>query len=244
MTLIKRLAIILFAVIFLASCGTAPNEIEVTGDIPGVEKLYESEYSFDKDAEPYFVSNVNDKLSLSNKRGDPKYSHVMPGDNGYFVGITIGEFDGWVRYYPYYSFDPLMTGQERVICEENCRGFIKIDNKNAYMFTGLVNMGYEYGKVYKLNYSNETGWTSNLIFEGDSEVIESVYSNGTAYFITYNNLYSISDDDKISEPLLDVSQYSLTSITALDGVIYVGTFGGVLGYNQSTGDVTFYTPTK
>ena len=85
MTLIKRLAIILFAVVFLASCGTAPNEIEVTGDISGVEKLYASEYSFDRDAEPYFVSNVNDKLSLSRKKA-ATYSHVMCGDNGYFVG--------------------------------------------------------------------------------------------------------------------------------------------------------------
>lgn len=244
MKIIKRLTIILFAVVFLASCRSGANEIEVTGDISGVEKLYASEYSFDRDAEPYFVSTVNNKLSLSNKRGDPKYSHVMPGDNGYFVGITIGEFDGWVRYYPYYSFDPLVAGQEKVICEENCQGFIKIDNKNAYMFTGLALVTTEYGKVYKLNYSDETDWTCNQIFEVDSVIIGSVYSNGTAYFITYNNLYSISADDEISEPLLDVSQNSLTSITALDGIIYVGTFGGVLGYNQSTGDVTFYTPTK
>ena len=69
------------------------------------------------------------------------------------------------------------------------------------MFTGLVNMGYEYGKVYKLHYSNETGWTCNLIFDGGSLIRGNVYSNGTAYFITYNNLYSISADDEISVTL-------------------------------------------
>lgn len=92
-------------------------------------------YSFDN----CFVSLKNGKLFISDSEENPKRkTFLYSADNGYFIGINLGHYDGWVRYYPYMSTYP-EAEEPKLVCDEHCHGFEETAKNTAYLFTVFPN---------------------------------------------------------------------------------------------------------
>ena len=146
-------------IIFVWSCSNDRNSLAVTStdyaDLNRMEagafdeKLARSWYDVNN---PYWernchISYENGVLLVQDQDGEQEV-YSFAGDNGYFLGIDMGEFDGWVRYYPYHSEQP-EAGESVLVVDQNAKGFCRIDNRNAYLFTADYWAG-EGSFVYRL----------------------------------------------------------------------------------------------
>ena len=80
------------------------------------------------------VSIVDGALFISNA-GIKQESHTVQFDLGYFVGVDLGGWDGWVKYHPYNS-NVLSEAGGILVSNENCMAIVRQNNKKGYLLTG------------------------------------------------------------------------------------------------------------
>lgn len=120
-----KITLFLIGIVFLlVSCDGNFDRIKVS--IDGEERVLISK-EFDKEAYIYEDTDTH-KVTMNVNTGqiiiksvDSISSDILCVDNGYFVGVNIGEFDGWVKYYPYHSNLTDITGGKTVVHENLVR---------------------------------------------------------------------------------------------------------------------------
>ena len=204
---------LLLVIINMSGCGSEKNILNVTSeDYPGLEKLTAQEpireelQLFSYLDCPYQTMTCrvycdNGKLKISSDENISN-CHAVTVDYGYFLGVDMGEFDGWVNFYPYHSTYPEAGNIINVVSDENCRGLIKIDNRNVLLFTGLTHVLTDEGRIYKLEYSEDEGkWTWSLFAELGSAPKAFIYSKdtGMTYVATFSYLLSVDSSGNVTK---------------------------------------------
>lgn len=197
-----------------------------------------------------YVNESDGKLIIS-KFDEIKESHIMAGNNGYFIGVDLGEFDGFIEYRSYHSawsedWDPPVKSTSEKVIPENCRGFVKADNTYGYALTGYSHMFTDNGAIYKLTFPTaSTAYTCIKICELSSNPRAYTYDkeSETAYIATANELLSLSLKDDTVKELADLSHLSSLvgrSMVSIDGNIYIGMCTGIFEYDTKTNKTTWY----
>lgn len=242
--------------IVLISC-KSNNYIKVSSyDYNGLKRLKEGDFSketaltWGRPENPYdnytcYVTVKNDELLISNS--EPSYlSDVMPMNNGYFVGVDLGEFDGWVRYFPYYSAYP-ESGESFVVANENFGGFIKIDNNSGFAITYTYTMtpfDDGEGKVYYLSLKQKE-WTygTAITFSGIPRASSYVESEHVIYIVTTESILSYSVESQELSVLTEstlLNYIGTNSVVKLNNNIYCGSPMGIYEYSLATGEERWY----
>lgn len=232
----------------------------VSSDYPEIKYLISKEFDSEllslwtSPNNPYqdyncYISMENNDLCISNKAINTKM-FLQQFNNGYFVGVNLGEFDGWVRYYPYYSNDPI-AGPSRTVTTENCCGIIPVDREHGYLLTYGEFLStetdlYEYrGVIYNLSYSyDKREWEWNILtsFDGIPYCYSYVQDNSILYVVIGKNIVSVDANGKLTVIVESelVEKIATNSIIYVDGLIYCGSPMGVYSYCVSTGQETWY----
>ena len=254
------ISVIFSLLLLLSSCGgtektlwadscdySRPLELKAAEiDREQIEKWADTEF------EEYvcYVSISDGKLIIS-KSAETKESHIMAGNNGYFIGVDLGEFDGFIEYRSYHSawsedWTPPVTAMSETVIPENCRGFVKADNTYGYALTGYSHMFTDEGAIYKLTFPTANSYyTCTKIcelsacpraytYDGESEAV---------YIATTNELLLLSLKDDTVKVLADISVFSplgTTSMVYTDGKIYIGMCMGIYEYDTKTNDSAWY----
>lgn len=264
-------ATLLLTTAALASCGKQTLAVKSV-DYPQITELTASEPDYDRIWNWYFTDNpycyndcflkLNDNNELVIYSDEPRHqTHLFCGDSGYFVGLSIGDYDGWVILYPYdYGYissekysGPLKITPDMepfIVAHENCLGFIKIDNKNGYMITSDY-WGFEdengndiYSRIYRLYIDENSNW--------QWELIGSTKENISAYFYDKesNGIY-ISGLNEIT--YFNLATYEFTTITQtphfhrspasmvkLENKLYICWNMGIYEYDLETDEGLWY----
>lgn len=241
----------------LSSCASK-NTISVTSpDYPSLTKMIAS--SFDREQAqlatlpeyPYndyqcVVSEENGVLCIrSQSQADGSYQKGF--DNGYFLGVDMGEFDGWVKYYPYYTN---VTGDSdvRLVSNENCCGIIKRNNQNGYILTGTrstLSTMPSAGSVYVIHYSQDVAaWTWETKISLDGFPIAYYFSEGAhqLLIVTDQSILRITEQNEVETLIKSdlIKQIHANSIVCMDGIIYCGSPLGVYSFDPSNGVEAWY----
>ena len=246
------LLVLMVAVFGCKSSSSNETVLTVTShDYKGLKELYAAE--IDEEAvgnwslmtlNPYYgyichVALRNDELYVSSE-WEYQNSFTVMGNCGYFVGVDLGEFDGWVRYHSYDKDEPIL------VVNENCRGFVKVDNDTAYLFTGFCHIFHDEGAVYKLSFSPEYD-ESSCVKIADLSGNPLVYTynkvSQTVYVATTKELLAVSLVDNSITTLSDISLWEhsgATSIVEHNGKLYVGFCMGIYEYDLETKKVMWY----
>jgi hypothetical protein len=132
----KKIALVLliiFPLLTTSSCNDI-RTLEINSPELGIENLVEDKLNV-KDVYIrifYSVSIKNETLYVEKHVGSPK-SEIVAVDGGYYIGVDLGEFAGWVSYCPYMTY---FNKDGIIVVSENCRGLIKIDKKRVLLLTG------------------------------------------------------------------------------------------------------------
>ena len=166
-------------------------------------------------------------------------------DNGYFVGIKLGEWDGWVRYYPYHT--NLTDEDSMIVAQEGCCGIIPDpdDRHKGYIITNGGEYGNGNGKVYGLTLENlERKWQWYLIgsIEGSPTAYHYLQDKKQLLIATTKAIISLSEENDQIEVIanLDYLRMEPTSIVLLDNKVWCGLSAGFLTYDLSTHEETWY----
>ena len=157
-----RIAALLIGLVLLLTSCSRHNNLKVS--IDGEEKIliskeYDEELYIYKDTQKAAVKINSGKIIV--KLVEPTNSGILCVNNGYFVGVNIGEFDGWVKYFPYYSDLTDMTAGKTVV-HDNWLEFIKINNNLGYAITYTQSiLGNGNGSIYLLELI-DSEWTWSL----------------------------------------------------------------------------------
>lgn len=190
------------------------------------------------------VSVEDGKLEISNKRNDNTGVYLQQFNNGYFMGVDLGEFDGWVRYFPYYSnlydLHPDIIGEPVVVVQQPCFGFIQQDLDHGYVLTRGLNADENvyYGMIYELNgYRGKGGswtWSEYASFEGVPQSFLYNQEDNSIYVATTAGIYLITDGGHV-QTIVDSAvsgAIRANSMVLLDGSIYCGSSAGVYRYDM------------
>ena len=189
------------------------------------------------------VSEKDGKLMIS-KSFENDTSFTMRADNGYFVGVDMGEYDGWVKYYPYPAVGDSDASQ--TVVSENCKGIIKIDNKNGYVLTGLRHILSDCGAIYKLSLpSIHEKWEWSKVADLSSVPMAYAYDDesNSIYIATALELLKYSISTNTVTTLADVSLWEFsgaTSMVILGGKIYLGMGMGIYEYDIATATTAWF----
>lgn len=240
-------AFIVLILLSLSACREVPSQIDVISiDYPSMKCLQEGtfnpelEYKWWYYRNPYHdyvasVSVVNGRLCVSNQ-AESRKSYLQCFDNGYFMGVDIGEFDGWVKYYPYFSLLP-EAGSEKLVSNQNCRGIIARDHTNGYILTVR--------SLYAMNYENENRrWEWRLIQSFDSGVRTYLYleDRDILFIVTAGSIVSVSADFQVATIAeSEILKWMETnSIVFYDGSLWCGASTGVYRYCFETDEEQWY----
>ena len=256
---VLTMAMVLILLFLLSACSWgAPTLSVISYDYEGLHTMRAGE--IDKrmlelwsyiEINPYYgyMCHISEKNGMLFVSSDWEYddTFIMCGNNGYFVGVDIGEFDGWVTYYPYYSvFAPEIVGEPRMVAGENCRGLIGIDDRNGYALTGLAHLFTDRGALYRLSLpEGESDWTWSKVADlpGCPRAYDYHEEAQTVYIVTSQELLALSTVDDSLTVLADLDPWrhsGVTSVVALDGKVYVGMGMGIYEYDLATGQSLWY----
>ena len=240
--------------VLLTGCDKGKDRIEVySTDYPGLRQLYAKKFSYAECRDwysadnPYniiytcHVSEENGKIVISNDYGDEDGSTLFPCDYGYFLGVNLGEYDGWVRYFTYgfRSFEP---EDPIMVIYEACRGFYRRELKddNALLLTS----GIRGGTLLSLTADREEGkWDWEIIAEFDSVPRRfTVGEDGVAYVVCRDSIRSVSPDRNISIlKKTDIPFYATVNSMIVKGrSLICGTALGVYEYKLDTSEEYWY----
>lgn len=263
----RFLCVSMLVCLCLTACGTGGTDVlpVKSVDYEGLTELVAAEpdekmidlwNSFT--VNPYYgyfchLSLDGDDLLISAEMPPETDSYTLKGNNGYFVGTDIGEFDGWVKYFPYYSvMAPEIVGEPADVVDENCLGFIKVDSTRGYLLTWVYQGGileaYEgvSGGVYELRFPNaDNDWSCTRI--ADIKGLPRTYTydadSGILYIATTTSLLAVSTSERTCTKLADLSLWDaagVTSLVQLNGKLYAGMPMGVYEYDLATGGTKWY----
>ena len=199
-----------------------------------------------------YVSERNGNLIVSNLCMNQQ-AYTMPGDNGYFVGVDMGEFDSWVMFFPYYSaIMPELVREPEMVVNEHCLGFVKVDNTRGYLFTRKEADHSAYlehpniGLVYELQFpTGKSNWECTKIADLEGFKFQFVYDKVSSliYIATNKSLLSFSTVDHSVVELADLSLWEsigCSSIVQLNGKLYLSMHMGIYEYDLSKSDWKWY----
>ena len=225
-------------------------------DFPNLRRLTACEFDCDKNRKYYSWDSPYELLSCCiEKKGtsiivrtireNEGKTHIFNADYGYFVGVNIGEFDGWVRFYPYNSvcFDLESTP----VVNENCLGFIKISNSKGYLVTEdfrSMSKSECIGHLLELSGDYESGtfkWETiaetdcPLAFTYDEET-ESVYISTctSIIMIDKNHTVKIIKETEIPYEILT------NSMIKIGNSLFCGSCTGIYEYRADSDDEFWY----
>lgn len=191
------------------------------------------------------VSVSNGMLLISNDSQERK-TYLTQFDNGYFVGVDLGEFDGWVKYYPYYSTLP-EAGEPKQVSDQNCRGIITKDRRNGYLLTGDTGgtSGVYQGSIYTLHYSEEEArWEWDLLETLDELPLAYSYDRerDMLYVATSGSVISVSGDNTVTVMVSSdlLKSIGANSVVFWEGSVWCGSPMGVYQYNIGEKKETWY----
>lgn len=238
---------VVLGLLSLSACREIPSQIDVVSiDYPSMKCLQEGTFNPEIESKWWYIKNpyhdyvtsvsvVNGQLCLGNQI-ESRQSYLQCFDNGYFMGVDIGEFDGWVKYCPYFSLLP-EAGREKLVSEQNCRGIIARDHRNGYILTSQ--------SLYAMNCENENyQWEWRLIESFDNGVRTYLYLNeqDVLYVVTAGSIVSVSADFQTTTIVeSDILRYMETnSIVFYEGSLWCGASTGVYRYCFETDEERWY----
>jgi len=271
------LAILLMA-LTLASCQEKRKTLTVCVDGYGLVTL--TEQTFEKQAyhnkwlqfrhgnsgdtrTPRFIDLVHDTIQLS-YRGEwdpseqfyPNSVYMANGD--YLVGYNGGEFDGWVRLFPYVTRDHDENNTRdpgELLVTENCLGFYSLSKYfdpccEYYILTGLAHMRNLSGNVYKMTYRQENEeWVRTFTHLADlgqcPDAVTYDAETKRLWFVTRDRIAYMEADGTIVDVVVgngkDILWYGYASSMMLVGSeLYVVVQGGILLVDTESGSYTWY----
>ncbi len=253
------LTLLTLALLFGATaCGQSRRLTVTSDDFPDLKVMREGEFDEEQvekwlyEIEPRpdwyldydcHVSVTNDRLFISKSGSDSNaYSAVLNG--GTLVGVDIGEFDGWIRFYsfmmgrpePYMPTDVLLS-------RENCQGLIEIDYEHGWALTGLSHMLTDEGAVYRYWYDSDLKQAClEKIADLDSKPRAYYYDREetTLYIATRKSICVVREDNTVDSIASFSERMYPNSMVYLDGLLYCGTGYGVLSVDPATGETIFF----
>ncbi len=211
-----------------------------------IKKWSNSEANPFWDCECYLTVS-GDQLVVSNDSAYETRFITHRTTNGYFLGVDVGEFDGWVKYFPHYSArQPEIVGPSRDVVNENCRGFVEESGNKVYLFTwkyaGLYSPGS--GFIYELRLPDSKGeweWEKVNEFPGRPWCFEYDRENRIIYIVSSFELLAFSIDDYSVTTLADLSLWgSANSMVRLNDKLYIGMAMGIYEYDLATAETKWY----
>ena len=212
------------------------SELQETDDAQKEGNAEEGIYVFRFDGERY-----EEKIGISRTR--PEQETVLPTYGYYYVGVNLGEFDGWVARAAYESY--LSDEHPEIVLRESFLGFATNDaTSDQYLVTGMPYEGMAYGKVYHVK-QVDGGPEEALVLIYESDDCPdgfSVDENGVLYLVTGGTLLSVTRDGKTR--VLYTSEWleekNPTSLTVLHNTVYIGIHGGVAVYDIEQDSLMWY----
>lgn len=271
----KRLILLilsLFILLALTSC-SSPNTIEVTSkDYPKLTKMSPSEFDIDSEivresAHPdyeyldyvCYLTVENGNLCIENNTDYYFTTQEETFNFGYLIGVNIGEFDGWVRWFPYHTshYPEGESPEILLLAKENYRFIIKEDNDNAFVVCEIPTFGVIDGETSGETavYDFEVIWDENddkagcdisfkeiARFAGAARAYCISEEDECIYFATDMSIVKMTFDGK-TEELVRVDYFytlGVNSIVLFDGELYCGSVLGIYRYNPETREDFWY----
>ena len=255
--IMKRLlgAVMIGALVMSAlwGCRSEPERVRVhSSDYASLQYLEPGE--FDREQSLYWnlpenpyhayrchISVSEEGLLISNQSGRQE-TYLTQFDNGYFIGVDLGEFDGWVRYVPYFSTLP-EAGDSVLVSDENCRGILAKDRRNGYLLTGdALAMT---GSIYLLQCSDAGDqWTWKLLAALEELPLACTYEKEQEllYVVTSGSILSVSADQQVSTLVRSgmFNEIGANSVVFYEDSFWCGSPMGVYRYCVQTGEEIWY----
>ncbi|MBR6411223.1 MAG: hypothetical protein IKS35_07555 [Clostridia bacterium] len=187
------------------------------------------------------VSLKNDQVVLQ-RLETVETLFVQQFDYGYFAGINLGSWDGWVRYFPYHT--NLNDTEPVIVVQERCAGILPDpdDRKKGFLLTGDHDCN---GKIYGLyldDLTHEWQWYLIGSFEGEPysfyyyreemQLLIATDKAILAFSTESNEITTIAESDYLKlEPL---------SIVRHGDKIWCGLSAGFMSYDVSTHEETWF----
>ena len=243
--------------LFLFSCAGGERLEVVSDDFPKLRYLEAGDFNesmVEGFLDPafeltnmYYVSEKDGLLCLYNGIDDYydyRDSHLLHlNGTGYFVGINMGEFGGWLRYYEGKPYDN--TDEGVLVSESNCWGYQKVDYGKFYSFVGDVAHLNCLGRteIYLMEYIDKQ-WNWKSIADIDGAYSVSCYDEDkeTLFVVTLTGIYAIDNSGKLSS--YSVNEYfdelAPNSIIVIDDVLYIGSWCGIYAQPVDGSASTWY----
>lgn len=245
---------IAIATVCFTSCQYGQGLKVCSTDYPALKTLYPGEFDYALAQTWWLPDNpyadyscnirlLNGELYLESKATETT-SFVAQFDNGYFVGLDLGEFDGWVKYYPYYS-NLLEELPDTIVSVDNCKGIVKVGSQLGYVLTSCFSgttPEQSSGTVYKL--TCEEGlwkWQDTISLSG-APLAYFVTEDLMIYIVTTRNIVCFSQDQQLHTIVESdlIAAIGANSIVYMDQTIYCGSPMGVYSYSISSQTETWY----
>lgn len=268
------IVILIILSLLIASSCSAPNTIEVTSkDYPKLTKMEPEKFDFEEEMEreiadlndENFVYRVcyltveDDSLRVENNVDYFRTTQEETFNFGYLVGVNIGEFDGWVRWFPYHTshYPEGESSESILLSKENYRFIIKEDNDNAFVVCAIPTFGvkdgetsgetivYDFDVIWDKN-DGEAGYdiscTEIARFAGAVTAYCLSEEDGCIYFATDMSIVKMTFDGK-TEELVWMDYFhtiGVNSIVKFEGELYCGSARGIYRFNPDTGEDFWY----
>lgn len=273
----KKTVIVIMLILSLlisASC-SEPNTIEVTSkDYPKLTKMEPEKFDFEEEMEreiadlndENFVYRVcyltveDDSLRVENNVDYFRTTQEETFNFGYLVGVNIGEFDGWVRWFPYHTshYPEGESPKSILLSKENYSFIIKEDNDNAFIVCEIPTFGankdgetsgktvvYDFDVIWDKN-DGEAGYdiscTEIARFAGAVTAYYLSEEDRCIYFATDMSIVKMTFDGK-TEELVWIDYFhtiGVNSIVKFEGELYCGSARGIYRFNPDTGEDFWY----
>ena len=269
------IVILIILSLLIASSCSAPNTIEVTSkDYPKLTKMEPEKFDFEEEMEreiadlndENFVYRVcyltveDDSLRVEN---NVDYFRTTQEENfnfGYLVGVNIGEFDGWVRWFPYHTshYPEGESPKSILLSKENYSFIIKEDNDNAFIVCEIPTFGvnkdgetsgetvvYDFDVIWDKDDSDagyDISCTEIARFSGAVTAYYLSEEDRCIYFATDMSIVKMTFDGK-TEELVWIDYFhtiGVNSIVKFEGELYCGSALGIYRYNPETGEDFWY----
>ncbi len=170
-------------------------------------------------------------------------SHCLPLNGGYFLGVDLGEFDGWVQWYPYHANDPNTVTEPQSVTLQNCLGMIDLGTGNdAYMIT------YEYmgkGVIWRLRHDGNAWtwegaaeWETSFVAYCYDAVSETIYLCAPNVILSYTEAQGLRVIARDTELLRGLKTF--TSLVRIADTLYCGHGAGVYALALGGGEEVWY----
>ena len=186
------------------------------------------------------VSLENGSIVISDKSVTTS-QHILKGNYGYFVGVDLGEFGGWCKYYEYGS------NEGALFAKSNCYALISVDLDKGYMISKKASAEQNgITHITKLTREKDSSeWNAELITSFVGAPLCYAYSDTDhlIYITTSSELLKIDLEGGECATLTTPSYYSYLfpqTMVMHKGKLLLGALTGVFEYDLSSDTSAFY----